>query len=139
MSFTMQLITSLERLEPDTYGTGARTASYRTAVVRATGCDRVAMPALTLSAGLSAVSLALAPMGADSAVASNAVLLFLADHPVDLRLNAEANAPVSAVRFLALAATVSSLFVTTGSHATMILCELAGGSNAALHVTLPFA
>lgn len=137
MSFTAQALNIFEIVEQDAFGVGGRTTTYRTATLKATGCDRRHTQVQKISASLSAVSIVITPLGADSSVASNALLFLLTDHPVDVRVGSSGNTPISAVYQLLLAATISSLFITTGSHVTTLLTEMAGGSGATITQSVP--
>lgn len=133
--FTARITLVFEVLQADQFTVNGRTVTYIPATMKVTGADRRQGQVWTLSAGLSAQALPLAPLGVS---APGKLLFFLADQPVDLRWNTVSDvAFVSAVRMLALGAQVSTFLVTTGSHATTILLEVVGGSNATVTANLP--
>jgi hypothetical protein len=141
MPFTAHTFTRFEILHNDSFGTAGITRVYRTATLKATGCDRHHAQAHTVSNDVSAFSVAIFPLGTvcGADVACNTLLLLWANRPVDLRFGANTGAALSGVRHLGMGATISALYITTGSQATTVLTELVGGSNTTITQSDPFA
>lgn len=97
--------------------------------------DRYDSKVVILSAGLSAESLNIAPLG----VSAPAMLMMLCtDYPVDIRTNSVSDTVfLSGVQLWFMTGFVSNLFLTTGSSDTTVLLKVAGGSNAVLQHTFP--
>lgn len=135
VAFTVRVDSTYQALLADQFAVMGRTFLYLPMTMKVLGCDRRNGDILTLSANLSAQALNLGPLGVS---APGALLFFMADQPVDLRTNAASDATfLSAVRQMTLGATLSALFVTTGSAATTILLEVVGGSAAVVQTSLP--
>ena len=139
MSFELQTTTIIETTEANTFGTGGKITGYRVATMRVTGADRHHVQTHKISADLSAVSIAIAPLATDASTASGAVLIFLSDKKVDLRVGAASHTALSSVQQLIMGATISALFVTTGSQVTTIRTEIAGGSTATITASKPIS
>jgi len=137
MPFTTITSTTFETQDADAFGAGGRTTAFRTATIKQTGADREHHQVHKLSADLSAVSIALAPLGTDAATASNMLLWLLADQPVDVRIGSATHSVLSNVRQLLLQATISGLFLTTGSKVTTVRTMGTGGSGASITASKP--
>lgn len=135
MAFTALLTTICEVREGATAGVGGQTSLYRTLRTRAEACDRQNVQEQIVSASVSALSIALSPLGIDAVVASNLLFLLYATQPIDVQFGAS-GATLSAVRTLTGALTCSALFVTTGTNATRIVTGVFGGSGATITATL---
>jgi len=135
MSFTANLHCTTETLEKDGFGTGGVSRSYFTNTVKMTGADRYQEQVHVMSADISALSIAIQPFG--GSVVSDTMLIIQADKKIDVRLGVSTNTVLSAVQFLAIVATISGLFVTTGSQATTLRTTLIGGSNVGVTVHPP--
>lgn len=119
----------------DQFGLNGRTRTFLPSTMRIRNADRYQAQTWTISANLSAQAITLTPLGVS---APGALLLFLADQPVDVRWNAASDTIfLSSVRQMSLAANFSNLFVTTGSYATVLHLEVTGGSNATVTMSLP--
>lgn len=112
-----------------------RTQVYIPNTLRVVNAELYNSQTCVISAGVSAQALSLSPLG----VSAPALLVQLTtDHPVDVRTGTAADATfLSGVQYLLLLASLSNLFVTTGSAATIVRLELVGGSAATPTVTLP--
>ncbi len=133
--FTATITSVLQVMQSDQFAVMGRTVAYFPSTMKATGCDKRTETVQTISAGLSAQALTLAPLGGTGL---SAILFLLADQPVDVRFNAASDAIfLSAVRQMTLGANISALFVTTGSNVTTVLLAMVGGSNAVVTTSLP--
>ena len=134
-NFAQRMTIASERLVGDQLGVTGHAESYRIDMAKLTTADRSNDQTVLLSANLSAVSFAIAPLG----VATPAQLALLCtDQPVDLRTNAASDATcLSGVRLFCLAGYLSAVYITTGSNDTTCLLRVAGGSNAQLEATFP--
>lgn len=134
-AFTARVTSVLEIGQAGQFGVMDRTIVYLPMTMRCTGADRRSGQVQTISANLSATQLTLTPLGGS---ALSSLLFFLADQPVDMRINAASDVTfLSAVRQMTLGANLSALFVTTGSNVTTVLLEMVGGSNATVTTSLP--
>jgi hypothetical protein len=133
--FTARFTTMFEILTGDQWGLGGRTDTLKVANAKLVGADRRNGQIYTLSAGLSAYALTLAPLG----VSAPALISILwADNPVDLRTNAPTDTVfLSGVQVFCFTGHLSALYVTTGSAITTLAHECVGGSNATLTASLP--
>ena len=135
MAFTALLTTLFETRDGATAGVGGQTTAYRAFRLRAESCDRQNVQEHIVSNDVSALSLALSPLGLDSSLASNGLFFLYTTQPIDVQFGTSGTV-LSNVRSLAGGWTFSALFVTTGSNATRVLTGLFGGSNATTTVTL---
>jgi len=134
MPFTATFTSIYELAEGTVFGTQGRTVTYLPIMQRLTGADKHHAQRAILSAALTAFSLQLSPLGS-----TPGGLFFLAtDQPVDVRLGVSTATPISAVRQLIAGASISAIFLDTGSAVTKLLLEMVGGSNAVLAATIPF-
>ena len=124
-----------EILTADQFSLNGRTQVYLPLTAKVTGADRYQAQTWTISAGLSAQQLTLAPLGVS---APALLMVFVCDQPVDIRTNAPTDTVfLSGVQVMALTGHISNVYVTTGSAATTIHLESVGGSNATLTTSLP--
>ena len=135
MAFTALLTSIFELVDGATAGTGGRTTAYRTPGYRVDNCDRQNLQEHRVSNDVSALSIALSPLGLSSSTASNLLMFLFADQAVDLQFGTS-GATLSAVRALTGTWSFSALFVTTGSNATRVVTGVVGGSAAAVTATL---
>lgn len=119
----------------DQFGVNGQTVEYAIHSAKVLGADRGNDQILTLSADLSAYQMTIAPLG----VSATGMLVFInTDQPVDIRTNAASDTTfLSAVTLLALAGSISNIYITTGSQATTVWQKVAGGSNATTQTTFP--
>lgn len=135
MAFTATVTIQYFMEEQNTFGINSTERTYRNIALQQQTCEREHNQVHPVSANLSAHEIPINPLGV--CAASMAMFLFWPNYPVDLRIGAQSADPLSAVRFMLLAATVSSVWVTTGSQATTIRTILTGGSNASFNITTP--
>lgn len=133
MSNTVRFTMAYQIYEADQFTFLGRTVGYFPADMKLAGADRMHSQSWQISGGISAQPLSMLPLG-PSAVTG--LLFFLANQPVDVRLDSPSAAIISAVTMLMLGAHISALYVTT-SNATKIQLFAAGGSAAVLTCTLP--
>lgn len=135
MAFTATVNVQHTLQERNTYGVNGQITALRNIAIQQNSCEREHGQVHKVSADLSAHELNINPLGV--CAASLAMLLFVPDHPVDLRIGAASLDPLSACRFALFAGTISSVFVTTGSQVTTIRTILTGGSNVSFEITPP--
>jgi len=133
-TLTARTVITTELSEPTAFASTQRTIGYRTAVMDVTGIDRRHAEVQSLSAGLSAQQILLAPLGVSAP--GSALLLLQTDQPIDVGLGASATL-LSGLKLLLFNGVVSSLYVYTGSQVTTLLLDLVGGSNAVVTVSRP--
>lgn len=135
-AFTGRLGVTYELLQSDQWAVTGRTVMFLPMSMKITAADRRNGQVWTLSAGLSAEPINLAPLGIS---APGMTMIFLADQACDIRFNAASDTTfLSATRMFVAGANVSNLFVTPASnYDTTILIEACGGSNATVTTTLP--
>ena len=136
MSTTTELTQTYHVTEAGASGTGGRTVTYWAALIEVEGATQRESRTLVVSAGVSAQELTLGPFNAANPAA---LLVLTSDQQVDVRLNAATASAISAVRYLAVAAQISALFLTTISNvaAPHIALDAVGGSAATVCVTSP--
>lgn len=137
MAFTANLHCSTEMLELDGFGTAGVTLGYRVNTVQLTGANRYHEQVHYLSANISAHSIPIAPLG--GSVVSDTLIILQTNAKVDVRLGSSSDTILSAVQFLAAVATISGVFITTGSQVTTVRTILMGGSvtGVAVHPPIP--
>src|SRR5262245_718879 len=133
--FSGRLTFLWETLQNDQYSLNGRTQTYVPYTAKVVAADRLNNQIIPLSAGLSAEAITIAPLGVS---APGMLMLLCADQPVDIRTNAASDTTfLSGVQIFSLTGHVSSLFITTGSEATVLQIQVVGGSNASLTTSLP--
>ena len=133
--FTARSASVWEVLLQDQFGGTGRSTVYQPATAKVTGADRYNATTFILSAGLSAQSVTISPLGVS---APAMLMLLMMDQPVDIRTNAASDTVfLSGVTQWLMTGHVSNLYVTTGSAATTFHIEVAGGSNATLQASFP--
>jgi hypothetical protein len=135
MPFTTRITTHFQIMEGDQFGTGGRTTAYEVGSINIYGADRRHAQIVTLSANLSAQQITLPPF--DGTNTGSIVRLEMSD-PVDIRLHAANDTTyLPGVRQLTMAGTVSALYITTGSTATIVHTQVVGGSNVSIVTSIP--
>ena len=133
MAFTALLTTICEVREGATVGVGGQTTYARSFRARADNCDRQNVQEQTISNGVSALSLAISPLGATSALASNSLFFLYANYPIDVQFG-KSGTVLCNVRTMTGGWTFSAIFVTTQSNSTRVVTGLFGGSNTTVTV-----
>ncbi len=134
-TFASKLTIAFERLIGEQWGVAGRITEYRIESTKILGADRANDRLIPLSADLSAYPIPVTPSGLASGPMH---LLFTANQPVDIRLNAASDAYfLSQVTTWAMGGYVSTLYVTTGSAETVCLLRVAVGSNASQQWSFP--
>jgi hypothetical protein len=117
------------------FGAGGTVQSYRTGQVTVDSATILERSIHEISADVTDRAIDITPFG--SGLSNTTMLQLITNQKIAVRIGDIGNTPISAVRYLMLAAQVSGLFITTGSLATTVMFTLFGGSNATFTMTDP--